>query len=195
MRLRDRTTIALLLILTPVLAFPQKKKHSDVPAAFQNAHFLYVEAEDGDALRPGLFPADRKAIFDVQNGLRDWNRYALANRREQADLILVVRKGRIASGQVRTGISSESRPNGTQSRNPGQPGGDPDNIGAVTELGPEFDTLRVYLMSSDGKRSGPVWSRELRDGLDAPGVILLAQLRAAVEHAYPSQPPAKQPTP
>jgi len=56
--------------------------------------------------------------------------------------------------------------------------------------------LRVYIVNGDGKLSGPLWTREMQDGLDAPGLMLLQQLRAAVERAYPTQPPApKQPTP
>jgi hypothetical protein len=202
-------TGALAFILAPQIGHAQKtKKHKDVPAVFENAHFVYVEAVDGDQMKPGLYPADRQAIFDVQNGLRDWNRYALATRRDEADVVLVVRKGRVASGQVHGSLSEGTRvpvPGGqTASRAQGAGGvgagpagqnGDGADAGAEAEMGPESDMLRVYIMS-DGKMTGPVWTRELPDGLDAPSLMLLQQLRTAVERAYPSQPPpVKQPTP
>jgi len=195
-------SIGLLLILIPALGLAQQKtkKHNEVSAAFQNAHFVYVESVDGDAMKPGLFPVDHQAIFDVQDAVRDWNRYALAYRREQADLVFVVRKGRIASAQTFPGVPAGTRlPGGqTQGRAPGQAGGqaeDPDGVGKEAEVGPENDMLRVYLVSSDGKLSGPLWTREIKDGLDAPQLVLFQQLRTAVERAYPSQPPGKQPTP
>jgi hypothetical protein len=46
------------------------------------------------------------------------------------------------------------------------------------------DILRIYIQN-DGKLTGLVWSREQDGGLDAPAVPLIAQLKAAVEHAYP----------
>jgi hypothetical protein len=196
--------IALLLILIPALALAQQKakKHNDVPAVFQYAHFVYVEAPDGDAMKPGLYPADRQAIADVQDSLRDWNRYALATRREDAEVVLVVRKGRLASAQVHAGVSVGTRvPSGGNSTSgpaPGQAGqgGDGAGAGAEGEVGPENDMLRVYLVNGDGKLTGPLWTREIQDGLDPPTLLLMQQLRTAVERAYPSQPPpSKQPTP
>jgi hypothetical protein len=197
--------VGLLLILVPALALAQQKakKHSGVPAVFQNARFVYVEAMEGDAMKPGLYPADRQAIFDVEDSLRDWSRYALANRRADADFVLVVRKGRLASAQARAGVAvgTPRLPGGgnpTSGRTLGQsgPGGDGERVGAEGEVGPEIDMLRVFLVSSDGKLTGPVWTREIQDGLDAPPVLLMQQLRTAVEQAYPSQPPpTKQPTP
>jgi len=196
--------LTLLLVSATGLHAQKTKKHNDVPAIFQNAHFIYVEAVDGDAMKPGLFPDDRQAINDVEDGLRDWNRYTLTTRRMEADVVLVVRKGRIAGAQARGGIGGGTRApvSPSSSRGAGQPGqaggqpGDSDNIGAEAEIGPANDMLRVYIVNGDGKLSGPLWTREMQDGLDAPGLMLLQQLRAAVERAYPTQPPApKQPTP
>jgi hypothetical protein len=192
--------IALLLVFVSGLALAQQKskKHNDVPAVFQNAHYIFVEAVDGDAMKPGLYPADRQAIFDVQDGLRDWNRYALATRRQEADVVLVVRKGRLASTQAHTGVSLPSRLPGNSNPTPGRAPGqtdDPDSMGAWAEVGPPNDLLHVYILNGDGKLTGPLWTREMQDGLEAPSVALLQQLRAAVERAYPSQPPPSKPTP
>jgi len=93
------------------------------------------------------------------------------------------------SGDItRPGLYPEDR---KASRGQGQ--GD-DGFGVGAEAGPSDDMLRVFTTNPDGKLIGPVWYRELKDGLDGPTVLLLQQLRAAVEKAYPSQTP-NQPTP
>jgi hypothetical protein len=68
-----KSTRLLALVLLPTLTLAQnqnKKKHS-VPAVFNNASYVWVESTDGDIFTPGLLPADRHAIVDVQNALRD----------------------------------------------------------------------------------------------------------------------------
>ncbi len=195
--MRAYRAIALLMLAVPTFIFAQKsKKHSDVSAVFMNARYVYVEAEAGDITRPGLYPEDRQAIADAQEGIQDWDRYHLVTRREEADLVFIVRKGRMVGEQNRVGISGgPPRQQGptTQNRQPGQGQGD-DGFGVGAEAGPSDDMLRVFTTNSDGKLIGPVWNRELKDGLDGPTVLLLQQLRAAVEKAYPSQTP-NQPAP
>ena len=101
MKLRTRVALLLLFVAPFAVAQQKSEKHSDLPAVFSNARYVYVQAEDGDIMRPGLYPEDRDAISDVQQGIRDWNRYAVAVNREDADLIFIVRKGRIAGAQGR----------------------------------------------------------------------------------------------
>jgi hypothetical protein len=183
-------------MLTPALVLAQQKnkKHSGVSAVFMNARYVYVESPEGDITRPELYPEDRQAISDVENGVQNWNRYAVTIGREQADLVFVVRKGRTLGEQNRVGISAGPRPQGppTQNRQPGQVQ-DPDGIGVASEVGPSDDLLQVFTTNPDGKLIGPIWMQEMKDGLDGPSVPLLWQLRSAVERAYPSQPPAKKP--
>ncbi len=167
-----------------------KPKKPDVSAVFQNARYVYVEAVDGDLLQPSLYPEDRQAISDVQDSVRVWNRYAIALDRNEADLVIVVRKGRLAGAQLHGGISGGTRtqpgqpPNPDSGGGPSLQGGRSAEVGAGGEVGPDVDILRIYIQN-DGKLTGMVWSREQDGGLDAPGVPLIAQLRAAVEHAYP----------
>ncbi len=179
--------IALLVVLLPTLVVAQQKakKHPDLPAVFANARYVYVEAIGGDAFNPGLYPKDRQAIVDVEDALRDWNRYTLTVERKQADLVFVVRKGRLASGQIRGTVGSSPPPHGTQ-----PPGRTPLETGVdlETEVGPEDDLLWVCLIHTDGKRSGPIWRLTLPDGLDGPQLLLFQQLKAAVERAYPRRP-------
>jgi hypothetical protein len=196
--MKHLNVIALLLMSNPALGLAQHKtkQHPDLAVDFRSARYVYVQAVDGDILKPGLYPADRQAISDVEVGMRDWNRYILTIRREQAELVFVVRKGRIAGAQGHGTISVGTRSQGSQtpSRDPGQTG-DADAVGAAGEVGPGDDLLRVYTINADGKLSGPIWTQEIRNGLEAPAVLLLQQLKAAVERAYPRQPASKQPTP
>jgi hypothetical protein len=193
--------VALLLLALVALDCVQvkAKKHSDVSAVFANAKYVYVEAQAGDIMRPGLYPEDRQAIVDVQGGLQDWNRYTLATGRKQADLVFIVRKGRETGAQAQVGVPSAPRQQGsqgppTQSRQPGQMSND-DGMGVGAEVGPSDDILQVYSTNPDGKLIGPVWTREMKDGLAGPAVLLLQQLRAAVEKEYPSQPQGQPPAP
>jgi hypothetical protein len=197
--MKHSKVIALFLVLIPAFGLAQHKtkKPSNLSVVFQSARYVYVESADGDMMKPGLYPADRQAISDTEDGLRDWSRYALTTRRQQADLVLVVRKGRIANAQGHGGISVGTR---TQQSNPapGRPPGqaaDADEIGAASEMGPADDMLRVYTVNTDGKLSSPIWTQEMKDGLDAPAIPLLQQLRAAVERAYPNPPATKPATP
>jgi hypothetical protein len=192
--MRPHRLIAMLLVLTPLCGYGQnRKKHSVVSAAFQNARYVYVEAEDGgDITKPGLFPEDREAISNMQEALRRWNRYALAIRKDQADLVFIVRKGRIAGALGHGGISEDSGPAPPTPPRPGQ-SPNADTLGVGTEVGPVDDSLQVFTSSANGKLVGPIWAREIKDGLDGPRVLLLQQLKDAVEQAYPNPPAQKKP--
>jgi hypothetical protein len=188
-----------LLVCFLIVTLAQSKpKKPEVPAVFQNARYIYVEAVDGDLLKPGLYPEDRQAISDVQDSIRAWNRYAIALNRNEADLVIVVRKARLAGAQVHAGVSGGTRTQPGQAPNPdssGGPilqGGRSTEVGAGAEVGPDVDLLRIYIQN-DGELTGTVWSREQDGGLDAPAVPLLAQLKAAVEHAYPQTASTKKP--
>ena len=188
-----------LLVCFLIVTLAQSKpKKPEVPAVFQNARYVYVEAVDGDLLKPGLYPEDRQAISDVQDSIRAWNRYAIALNRNEADLVIVVRKARLAGAQVHGGVSGGTRTQPGQAPNPdssGGPilqGGRSAEVGAGAEVGPDVDLLRIYIQN-DGELTGTVWSREQDGGLDAPAVPLIAQLKAAVEHAYPQTASTKKP--
>lgn len=178
--------LALALVAMPVLAPAQHKKKPSTPAVFANAQFVYVQTLDGDAFTPGLNPADRQAIADVQDRLRDWGRYQLTTDRTKAELIFVVRRGRIASTRVGgTGGTPPMGPGPSASPFPGQPRPQPPGASVETDTGSEDDMLDVHLVDGEGKLGGSVWTRSMTDGLEGPRVLLVQQLRAAVEKDYP----------
>lgn len=188
--------LVLLLLLIPGggQAQNKSKKHPKVPAVFETARSVYVKAESGDVTRPGIYPEDREAISNIETGLQDWDRYRVAARRDQADLVFVVRKGRFAGAQGPGNLSVGTRPMIPGSARPA-PMGSGEEVGTEGEVSPKDDLLEVYTVSDDGELAGPIWRGEMVKGLDAPKVELLRQLRKAVDRAYPMEAPAKQAAP
>lgn len=181
----------LALLAHPALA--QNKKKS-VPAVFGTARYVWVESMDGDIYNPNLLPADRQAISDVENAIQNWGRYVLTATRSEAELIFVVRTGRIA--EVKAGVSagdrypagsgSASNPNPRGNPNPGQQ--QPVAPGATLggEVGPPDDLLEVCQPDgSDTSQGTLVWMRSADGGLASPGVPLFKQLKTAIDHDYP----------
>jgi hypothetical protein len=187
--------IVLLLLLLPTLVIAQKKtKKPSLPAVFDHAHYVYVEAIDGDEFKRGLYVPDRLAIADIKDAIRNWGRYTLTFQREQADLVFVVRKGRLASGRVSDDDNGEPEPLGEPQRGqqgaqiPGQQRSRGPVLGTGSAVGREDDLLKVCQFRPDGKLGSPIWIRTFANGLDAPQLILFAQLKDAVERAYPNAP-------
>jgi hypothetical protein len=194
--MQHRSLILMVALVALAGAQAQKKpKKPQVPAVFENARYVYVQAQDGNEFRPGLFPDDRQAIADVEDGLRDWNRYVLTMDRERAELVFVIRKGRVVGAQMRSNVgigTQRTQPNAQPGQNPGQdPGqaGGGDALGARTEVGSDEDALQVFITDPDGHLKAQVWQELMADGLDGPDVPLLRHLRNAVERAYPTPPP------
>jgi len=187
MKVLKATALLLVLLLSLAAAQAKTKKPDKLPAVLNSARYVYVEAVDGGQFDPRLRPEDLKAIKDVYAAFQDWHRYELTAHREQAELIVVVRKGRLAESGF--GASSGGLPVGT----PGRATGD---RGAGLELGGEAgspeDLFEVFLPSPNGAQGVRLWSRTREGGLDGPKVNLFQEFKAAVERDYPAQ-PASQP--
>jgi hypothetical protein len=208
--------MAVFLLLLPALVQAQKKpKKPVVPAVFAQARYAYVEATDGNEFDPRLFPEDREAIANVENAIRAWGRYDLTMRREEADLVFVVRKGRLATAEgtvganrlpdanagpgANTGPGGSTGPIGSTGSGrqagqyPGQQNDPGTELGARGEVGPPDDLFEVRQRNPDGSMSGPLWMRSLEDGLSGARPMLFVQFKDAVDKAYPPNPP-NQPT-
>lgn len=148
------------------------KSKDTLPPILLSSHYVYVEALDGDQFDPHLIPEDRQAIANVQQAIQKWKRYIVTVKRKDAELVFVVRKGRIASVQPRVGVGGGS-----------ETGGRPDvlHAGASADVGGPDDLLEVYVLLPDGTRSGPIWTRSMKDGLDPPNMALFQQLKQAVD--------------
>jgi hypothetical protein len=177
-----------LLLLLAWLALPlaqaKPKKSAAPPAIFGQAKFVYVETPDGDAFTPGLLPEDRQAIFDVEKAIRSWNRYQLTPRRDQAELLFVVRRGRVATADTHVGLSTGNHsPNGRI--DPGSTNPQGNTVGGGAEVGPPDDLLFIYILNSEAKLGTPIWNKSEPDGLRSPDVPLLREVKGEVDSAYP----------
>jgi hypothetical protein len=195
---RNLALISLLLAAIGLASAPAKsKKHASLPEEFESAHTVFVESRDGDITDLRLDPEDRNAILDMQDALQDWGRYTLSRSRRDADLILVLHKGRVWRDQSNT--ASSAGPHLSTSHTPIQDPADasqgPGNNNSPDGLKRENDELRVYTIQSDGKLKGPIWRDDLERGLNTPSILLLQRLKLEVEKAYPAAPANKQPTP
>jgi hypothetical protein len=160
------------------------KKPYKLLAVFNQARYVYVEAVAGQEFDPRLDPDDLQAIADVDKALYDWNRYVLTIRREQADLIFVVRKGRLVTAKA--GVQVGSGPQGVPSRpaNGRFPGS---GVAVGGDVGPPDDLLEVYVPNPNDAQGTLLWQRTLADGLNPPQLALFKQLKDEVERTYPSQ--------
>lgn len=158
--------VLVLLLLAPAL---KAKEETPIPAIITNATYVLVTTYSGDVFSPNVSPEDRQAVGDVQEAVQKWGRYKLVYKREHADLILVVRKGRLAEVRagVRVGAGSDANSRGTAHA-----------VGA--EAGDPQDTLTVFI-ASQGIDSAPLWRGRNTDGLNPPKMQLVKDLRSQVE--------------
>jgi hypothetical protein len=82
----------LLLCAVSAVASPHvgQSKVLPFPKTLTNARYVYVASYDGDQFDPNLLPDDRAAIANVQDSLRQWGRYVIVYRAQDADMILLV---------------------------------------------------------------------------------------------------------
>jgi hypothetical protein len=181
-----------LLLLGPVsfsIVTQAKAKNQkvDLPAVFKNAQYVYVEAYDGDALNPHLVPDDRQAIYNVEQHLKDWHRYSIVYQRDRADLVFLVRKGRIASvtPRVVVDIGDQRKDRNSSPPDPTRTNNTSVGVGVDAEAGPADDVLAIYLVNPSGGLDGPIWLHGEKGGLDEPTLPLFQRIKHEVETAYP----------
>ncbi len=168
---RRATVIAIVFGLGGSGLAQKKEKKFVFPALIAQARYVYVTTVYGDPLSASIRipPEDRKAAGDVQEALHKWGRFILAYRPADADLIFVVRKGRLAS--VTGGAVITTSPRGTAA-------------GPIygAEAGNPEDALLIY----DAKlgTDGPALLKYIeKGGLDAPDIKLVAEFRKEAEAA------------
>jgi len=145
-------------------------KDKPLPKIFLHARYVLVTSYSGDdPANPQMMPDDRKAIADVQNAIQKWGRYALAYERKDADLILLVRKGRYAEALAGVRIHA-----GSESPNPSA------GPAMTGDAGDPQDMVAVY-DAAQGIDSSPLWRGRATDGLKPPEMSLVNQLRVKVE--------------
>ena len=88
------SVLCLLLIATAVMAASVTTNSDNsipqFPGTLRNARYVYVTSYDGNEFNPNLLPEDRDAIINVQDALKQWGKYVVVYRPQDADMILVV---------------------------------------------------------------------------------------------------------
>ena len=143
-----------------------------------NARFVMVTTEHGDAFNPRTDAADRRAVADIQNELAKWHKFTLVNRKEDADIIIAVR----TAGRVRanTGVEIGSHQDPTTGKRSTAPV-------LMTDAGPKDDLLSVY-SAAEFPNAPALWRSEQKDGLASPGYSLFNRFKKDVEKASSKKP-------
>jgi hypothetical protein len=175
------------LITSVASAQTPSNKQEQVPKAILNSRYVYVEAWDGDFFNPHLLPEDRKAILDVQNALQAWNRYLVTVKRSEAEILVAVRKGRIASvnasvcGRGGSGPVESGRHDELGSNQPKAEGGDKAGVGP--EIAWRDDIFFVYLVNENGSLIGPMWIHHQKDELGTPDIPVFKEFKESIAAA------------
>jgi hypothetical protein len=168
---RHSRYIILLLLLTSFL-FAKDKKDKAFPALIVNARYVFVTTYFGN--QPAdtrIMPSDRRAVANVETAIQKWGRYTLAHQAGDAEIIILVRKGRYAEGLAGVHIRGGSdQPNTTVTPEVNVDGGDPQDMISVYDASLGIDT-------------SPLWRGRQRDGLEPPDMQLIKDLRKKVEEA------------
>ena len=163
-------SILIAVLVTSSLAGGKNK--STLPKLVVHAKYVLVTTYNGpDLSNPKVLQDDREAVVEVEEALRKWGRYIVVNGTSQPpDLILLVRKGRIAA--VRPSVQVHA---GSDSRTTVGPNADAD-------MGSSQDMLALY-EGPEGIDSAALWRGMQSGGLEPPSMQLVQQLRTAVEEA------------
>ncbi|MGB7727895.1 MAG: hypothetical protein WBL50_07675 [Candidatus Acidiferrum sp.] len=162
---------------------PQSKEPEPL-AILASAKFVYVEAFDGadspgSVHDPRVVPEDREAVENIQRALHDWGYYLLTTRRSEADLVIFVRKGRVVNAYRGSHAGNAPKPES--------------GLVAAADAGANVDMFCVYALNRQGKYSGPLWQKNLKDGLSTPRMVLFKYFKNDVISGPPLQ--AKERTP
>ena len=169
----SRAFCCILLFLFSSAGFAKDK--NTFPALIVKAKFVWVTTYFGDDPADSrLKPGDRQALADVQDAIRDWGLYTLVYDRKKADLIILVRKGGAAEARSGIGIHVGSNQPTSMRQVTDADAGDPEDVLAV------YDADR-------GIDAAPLWRDRMDDGLNAPEVKLIQELRRKIEDAAKKQ--------
>jgi hypothetical protein len=192
MRTRVSTLIAVCLLAT--LGFAKDKKKNTLPTYVLRAQTVAVIIDPTAGFTVDDPRANQVARQDVENALLSWGRYNPILQTNDADLIVVVRKGngRMVNdtihdprqnnrpGSVLTADNGVSL-NGQHGTSSPQPSPEPT---PQMDIGQSEDSFLVYEGGGDRPLDrAPVWRYTAKDGLLSPAVPAVDAFRKAVADA------------
>src|SRR5215467_4932045 len=165
--------VAAILVLSTSLAFAGGDKKPVLPAYVLRAETVFVLIDPDAGTLPTSPMANQQARDDVEKALMKWGRFRMAMNAEDADLVVVVRKG---SGKVVQptigGLPTNDRPvilqrtdngsriGGQKGRPPGSTDPAPQDTHPVPQIeaGMTDDMFLVYQGGAGNPLDGPaVW--------------------------------------
>jgi hypothetical protein len=176
-----RKSLFLGIVLLASVAFGQTKQQKTAQLLL-NAQYVYVEPllADGKFADLNVSPEDGQAATDISNAIEKWGQYKIAARRSEADLVISVRKGRVASTYSGGHVGIHTSPTG------GHP---TTEAGPITggETGPKEDLLWVFALNPDGTLAGPYWKNAQEHGLETPNLALFQLFKKDISEAIAAQ--------
>jgi hypothetical protein len=195
-----RTWILLLVCTVAHFGFAKDKNKNLLPTFVLEAHTVAVLIEPGAGMSIEDPRANEVAQKDVETALLNWGRLEPILSKENADLIIVIRKG---NGRMMNETFPDPRQNNRAGvinpndngigiggqRGPQQPGGaQDDGLGSTSqntrprsEIGDEEDSFVVYRGNIERPlNDSPVWRFMSKDGLRGRDVPAVAAFRKAI---------------
>lgn len=187
--------VSLLLICAIVATAKDKKKKMVLPEDVLEARTVLVVVDPGAGIAIDAPNANRQALDDVENALRNWGRFRLIRSEYNADLVISVRRGngKIAQPTI-GGVPVDNRPVVVEPttdagiQNPPIPGQTqpphrPDPHPQM-EMGPPEDMFAVYRGKRENATDYPtVWRFTGKDALRSPGVPAVDAFRKLIVEA------------
>jgi len=198
-----RSAMAITLVMLAISASPKEKKEI-IPALILRAQYVEVIVDPEAGISVASPGENGIARSDVEAALEKWRRFKLTVNPENADLVVVVRKGGKAikptiggtgngppvfrnpgsTGDVTIGVGRTSPPY----LNPADPRAN-QRPTARTEVGFPDDVFSVYPARVDVRDAAPLWRYIAHDGLQHPTVPAVQKFRKAIEEAEKTRKP------
>lgn len=177
-----KLVVGLLGSFLAVAVLAHAKSSKVVPVELAQARYISTGYDLGDGFlsetsitlaQSQILPQDREALARVDDELKKWNRYVFTANSEDAELLIVVRTGRLAAANV--GVQG-GKQNGSK-------------VGGIDyggEVSSPDDMLTVYI-ADHGKEGTLLWRNLQKDGLSGSPPPLFEQFRRDVE-SIPTKP-------
>lgn len=182
-----RKTSGVIMLFSLVLVLQSYAKAPTIPALVLQARYVALGYETAEGFiaetdfrsfaSTKIEPNDRQAISNIYDALSRWKRYTITINPADADMLIAVRTGRLASGTggIRVGTGGVDPTTGRRTST---------SIGPVfgAEVGPPDDYLAVY-QADDGREAARLWVATQHDGLVGKNPPLFKNFKDEVEAA------------
>ena len=182
-----RKSLGVILLFSLLLVLQGYAKAPSIPALVLQARYVSLGYETAEGFiaetdfrsfaSTKIEPDDRQAIANIYDALSKWKRYTITINPADADMLIAVRTGRVASGTggIRVGTGGIDPTTGRRTSS---------SIGPVfgAEVGPADDYLAVY-QADDGREAARLWVATQHDGLVGKNPPLFKNFKDEVEAA------------